>query len=162
MVSSVNKSCDRTENATNMPQQFNGGKLKELRMRKGWTLRDLSDKLKVAPSAIMRWEDGTHKPHKKLVPRIANLFVINPKKLYMEVEEIKTMTLEELQSVLKDGCQVLEFKPDAKYLIYFEKSMFSASTAHELARAIDEFYGGKVILVAGYGKDGIKVFEIKE
>jgi len=67
-------------------ERFNGEKLKELRLKRDWTLRDLADKLQVAPSAVMRWENCTRKPHLKMISRIAKLFVINPKKLLVEVQ----------------------------------------------------------------------------
>jgi transcriptional regulator with XRE-family HTH domain len=73
-----------------LKQRFNGEKLRELRENRGWTVRDMALQLGVAPSAVSRWESGTHSPYKKRQLQIAGLFRINPKKLLVAVEEVTT------------------------------------------------------------------------
>ena len=50
-----------------------GGKLRELRERKGWTQEQLADKIGVKREAIARWESGSREPRWSYVLTLADV-----------------------------------------------------------------------------------------
>jgi len=55
---------------------FNGAKLKELRLERNWTHRDLAEKVGVVHPNISRWEGGKSLPRRVHVEKLAKIFKV--------------------------------------------------------------------------------------
>lgn len=54
--------------------KFDYEKLRALRTNKGWSLRELGEKIDVTKTAVSRYETGEREPSLEMIERIANLF----------------------------------------------------------------------------------------
>jgi transcriptional regulator with XRE-family HTH domain len=62
-------------------QTFNGERLRQARLAKNMTTRDLAEKLGVNCSLVSRWESGKNKPHKDSVAAMAKILKIKVRDL---------------------------------------------------------------------------------
>lgn len=67
---------------------FDGAKLRDLRVANHWDMQTLARKIRVATSAVMRWEIGKNKPHPRRVKQLAKALGVEPDVLLVpEVEQ---------------------------------------------------------------------------
>lgn len=62
-----------------------GDKLKQLRMEKGWTQKDLADKLGLAKSTVSLYEISQREPNSKIITKISQLFGVTIDELFDNV-----------------------------------------------------------------------------
>lgn len=60
------------------------------RKQKGWSQKELGQKLKVSQTAIFYWEKGTREPDVKTIRELSELFGVSPNDLYGVIEEDTT------------------------------------------------------------------------
>ncbi|MET0545751.1 MAG: helix-turn-helix transcriptional regulator [Caulobacterales bacterium] len=58
------------------PTQNAGARIREARLKMGWSQMQLAEKLAVSQPAVAHWESGVHAPRWALLPRIAELLGI--------------------------------------------------------------------------------------
>lgn len=71
-----------------MPMSI-GDKIKEQRLKKGWTQERLAQLLNVSRPAVSSWEVGRNYPDLETIIAISDLFGISLDKLLREDKEIK-------------------------------------------------------------------------
>ena len=72
-----------------------GGRIKHLRNARQMTLREIGDKLKVAPNTVNRWERGESAPTRNNLIGLSNLFAVDPSWLMFGMTESNTKRSEE-------------------------------------------------------------------
>ena len=70
---------------------FNGERMREVREQRGWSMRLLAMKLKVAPTQVLFWEKGRAKPRLKSVTRIAKMLDISQQELLGYAEKSQSL-----------------------------------------------------------------------
>jgi transcriptional regulator with XRE-family HTH domain len=60
-----------------MKNDFNGGRLRELRLARSWTIRDLAIKINRNYACVSRWESGKNSPSLALRRRLAKVLTVS-------------------------------------------------------------------------------------
>ena len=58
----------------NMNEQKTGSLIRQLRLKEGWTQKELGSKIGISDKAISKWERGLSFPDITLLPRLADVF----------------------------------------------------------------------------------------
>lgn len=101
---------------------INGSRVRQLRRREGWSQAELADKLAIHRVTLARWESNLVEPPPEAAQRMAELFGVDAKSLFLgeaEIEEenqitdpwLKKVSLFKLQKFTRPALRALEQSP---------------------------------------------------
>lgn len=134
-----------------MDAKYTGRKITELRKQKGWTQKDVAEKLHVSIAAVSKWERGLNYPDLSLMEGIACIFGIT-------VSELLGLENEPTEQVIRNITEISVNEKTKSEKIFWKKLLIVAVTVavfivvsfvvyisvtnNEIMRLLFEFSGG--------------------
>lgn len=97
-----------------MDTHYTGNKITELRKAKGWTQKDIAEKLNVSISAVSKWERGLNYPDLSLMEPLAEILGIT-------VSELLGVENEPTEQIIKNITEISVSEKDASEKRFWKK-----------------------------------------
>lgn len=107
-----------------------GEKLKKLRLSKGYTQKDLADKLNVTFQTISKWENNTNEPDFTTLKEISKIFSCSIEYLFSDDEEEN-----KVQTIVKADSEKIEQQPIKRVINkcrYCKKDIYEGDLTHQI------------------------------
>lgn len=138
-----------------MDTQYTGNKITELRKAKGWTQKDVAEKLHISIAAVSKWERGLNFPDLSLMEPLAELLGIS-------VSELLGLEDKSADQVIKNITEISEYEKKESGKRFWKRIcvtavttlvfvaaaylIFWAVTDHKIMKILFEGIGGAAIL----------------